>query len=305
MEHYFCDEFLQCQDCTVEDQKQLYSSYITNSVLNAFSSYTAIMLNILTIHAIRKTSSLPKPLKTLLLSLAVSDLGVGLLVQPLYIALMVTEYDQTCVMYTASFIVIWFFAYASFLGILTLTVDRFLAIHLHLRYQELVTHKRVVAVVIFIWVFSAFLSLIGLYIAISTYWTLVTIISGLCFICATVIYYRIYVAVRRHTNQIQALQVQQAAQNGEMENVMRLRKSAVCTLYVYLVFLVCYLPEYCSWVTSMLIRKPSIALERFALYTWTLVFLNSSLNPVVYCWKMRHIRHAIMDTLRNIFSSNN
>ena len=52
----------------------LYSSYIANWVLNAFLSYTAVVLNIVTIHAIRKTSSLPRPLKTLLLSLAVSDL---------------------------------------------------------------------------------------------------------------------------------------------------------------------------------------------------------------------------------------
>ena len=66
-----------------------YSSYyIANCVFNAWAAYTASMLNCVTIHAIRKTSSLPRPLKTLLLSLAVSDLGVGLLVQPLYIALL-------------------------------------------------------------------------------------------------------------------------------------------------------------------------------------------------------------------------
>ena len=47
----------------------------------------------------------------------------------------------------------------SFLGVAAVSVDRFLAIHLHLRYQELVTHKRVVAVVILIWVLSVFLSL--------------------------------------------------------------------------------------------------------------------------------------------------
>ena len=51
---------------------------------------------------------------------------------------------------------------ASFFGVTALTVDRFLAIHLHLRYQELVTHKRVVAVVILKWAFSASPSLIGL-----------------------------------------------------------------------------------------------------------------------------------------------
>ena len=78
-----------------EAKDRLYSTYIANCVLNVFSSYTAIMLNILTIHAMRKTSSLPKTLKTLLLSLAVSDLGVGLLVQPFYIALLVKLLQKT------------------------------------------------------------------------------------------------------------------------------------------------------------------------------------------------------------------
>ena len=47
------------------------------------------------------------------------------------------------------------FSLASFLGVVAVSVDRFLAVHLHLRYQELVTHKRVVAVVISVWVLSA------------------------------------------------------------------------------------------------------------------------------------------------------
>ena len=57
-------------------------------------SYVIPPLNIVSIHATRKTSSLPKPLKTLLLSLAVSDLGVGLVAQPLYIADLVMELKQ-------------------------------------------------------------------------------------------------------------------------------------------------------------------------------------------------------------------
>ena len=67
---------------------------VVNCFFNAFLSFTAIVLNIITMQALRKTSSLPKTLKTLLLSLAVSDLGVGLLVQPLYVAILVMEIKQ-------------------------------------------------------------------------------------------------------------------------------------------------------------------------------------------------------------------
>ena len=122
---------------TIED---FYPTLIINCVSNAISSFMAITLNIITpILALRKTSSLPKPLKTLLLSLSVSDLGVGLLVQPLYIATLVMRlenyFDNT--MYTACFIMGNLFSYASFFGVVALSADRFFAIYLHLRYQEL------------------------------------------------------------------------------------------------------------------------------------------------------------------------
>ena len=99
-------------------------------------------------------------LKTLLLSLAVSDLGVGLLVQPLYIARIV---NPTYFFKTVFMIIAILFPYASFFLVVAIGVDRFLAIHLHLRYQELVTHKRVVALVISIWTLSVLFPLVICY----------------------------------------------------------------------------------------------------------------------------------------------
>ena len=110
------------------------------------------MLNIITIRALRKTSSLPKNLKTLLLSLAVSDLGVGFLVQPLYVVSLVMKLKG--VLTTIAFFTQEAFhfmgiilGFASFFAVTALTADRFLTLQLHLRYQELVTYKRVVSVV--------------------------------------------------------------------------------------------------------------------------------------------------------------
>ena len=290
--------------------ENIYSmSAATNCVFNAFLSYTAIVLNIITIHALRKTSSLPKPLKTLLLSLAVSDLGVGLLVQPLYIAVLVMEMQQNTnntykAIYNVYLILGNFHVSASLFGVVVLSADRFLAIHLHLRHQELVTHKRVVAVVISIWVFSAFLSLLDLdWILISdkvTY-SIYTTFDIVCYITTALLYCKIYKAVRRHTNQIQ---VQQVATNGQMTNAARLRKTAVGTFYVYLVFLVCCLPYTCTSI-AFIISGPSTNLYSLWVYTETLLYLNSSLNPLIYCWKMKPIRHAVMDILRNIFSGHN
>ena len=149
----------------ISEFDELRSTYFSNSIFNGFLSYTAVMLNSVTIHAIRKTSSLPKTLKTLLLSLAVSDVGVGLVGQPFYTSLLVKwsqQNDPGCNTYMVFNVITDVFALASSLGVLAVSVDRFLAIHLHLRYQELVTHRRIVAVVILIWVVSAYRSLVTL-----------------------------------------------------------------------------------------------------------------------------------------------
>ena len=286
----------------ISEFENLYSTYVANCVFSSFLCYTAIMLNIVTIYAIRRTSSLPNTLRTLLLSLAVSDVGVGLLGQPLYISVLVMWLQQNepgCNTYKWFIIVSWSVALASFFCVVAVSVDRFLAIHLHLRYQELVTHKRVVAVVIVIWVLSVFLSLMILWVPVYISSGLLIILGVVGFFVTAVVYIRIYFAVQRHKNQIHVLQVQQAAGNDEIANLTSQVKSAFGIFYVFLLFLICYLP-YCIVMAVYQISGPSIALRKGFLSSVTLVYLNSSLNPVIYCWKMAHIRHSVMDILWNM-----
>ena len=108
------------------------------------------------------------------------------------------------------------FSTASFCGVVAISVDRFLAIHLHLRYQDLVTHKRVDAVVILIWVLSAFFSSMAFWVPHNIRSLFVCIVSMTGLLVTTPVYFRIYLAVRRHKNQIQVLQVQNAAQTSEI-----------------------------------------------------------------------------------------
>ena len=72
--------------------KGVHLTLNVNCVFNAFLCLTTIVLNIITIQALRKTSSLPKPFETLPLSLAVSDLG--LLVQLLYVAILAMNIEE-------------------------------------------------------------------------------------------------------------------------------------------------------------------------------------------------------------------
>ena len=286
------------------------SSYLVLCLLNAFLSYTASMLYIVTIHAIRKTPSLSKTLKILLLSLAVSDLGVGLLVQPMYVVHLVSmdwnENNETSnAIYIAVLVPTNLFIHATLFLTIILCAERFVAIHYYLTYQELVTHKRVVTVVVSIWVLSGLYSLTRLWIPKSIMYVVFGITDVACVIAATFFSVRIYSFVRLHVNQMPVLQLQHATQNAQMVNFRRIRKFAMMSVYVCLVLTVCYLPNICALFAVAFTSRPSTGIKHLQFYTLTLEFLNSSLNPVIYCWKMKHIRHTIIGFIRNAFTKQN
>ncbi|XP_022802963.1 adenosine receptor A3-like [Stylophora pistillata] len=301
-----CQPLLQKPD--VDD---IRSTGIASYVLSSFLSCTAILLNIATIHGIRKTSSLSNTLKIFLLSLAVSDVCVGLVVQPFFISIVVRVLQRNipgCTTYRAFDVISHVFSGASFFGVIALSVDRFLALHLHLRYQELVTHKRVVAVVISIWLFSFFIAFSILWVPNTIRFISASLVGIVCILLTKIAYCKIYLTVKRHKNHIQSSKVRETPEEqfqrvGEMTHFVSLVKTAVGVFCVYLVFLMCHLP-FVAYIVFIAISRPTIALKRLNFIASIFVFLNSSLNPVVYCWKMRHIRSAIINVLRSITTSN-
>ena len=227
----------------------------------------------------KKNTVIAKDFKILLLSLAVSDFGVGLVNQPFYTSFFIKwlqENNTGCNCYThkAFYSSRHLFSSSSFFGVVAVSLDRFLAVHLHLRYQELVTHKRVVAVVISIWALSIFDSFSMFWIPRNIYSLIITIIGSIGLILTTMVYIRIYLAVRRHNNQTQVLQVQQVLQTGEIANITSLINSAVGIFYVYLVFLICCLPYFVSFA-AFKIYFPNVTLKIFFLFSLTHLYLNS------------------------------
>ena len=114
---------------------------IVNCVLNAPLMLVSILGNALVLAAIIRTPSIRStPHMIMLCSLAVSDFLVGLIAQPIFVAQQLTKHHhvrQVSVM-MGSFLCI-----VSLMTITAITVDRFLALHYHMRYASLVTESRV------------------------------------------------------------------------------------------------------------------------------------------------------------------
>ena len=63
---------------------------------------------------------------------------------------------------------------------------------------------------------------------------------------------------------------------------------------------VCYLP---FLITQALTPQRGMPLSVYLAkeFTGTVVLLNSSLNPSLYCWKIREVRQSVKDTMRELF----
>ena len=188
-----------------------------------------------------------------------------------------------------------FLCAATLLTLSTIAVDRLLAVSLHLRYQELVTSKRVTIVLISIWLTSSITALMYIFLPKSNE-MVAAVILLVGYVLTTVAYVRIYKVVKYHQNQIYS---QNQLQNAQTREALRQRKSAYNALFVYFVFLVCYLPYLPSVILYLTdTSEISFLIARYA--SLFLICLNSSLNPIVYCWRYREIRQIVKSTMKKI-----
>ena len=267
-------------------------------------SITASLGNILILIALRKVTSIHPPTKLLFQCLAITDLGVGLISQPLMATLihLVDNID----------IKIWSVLFFHLLGSLSiafcgvsvfastaLSVDRLLALFLGLRYRHVVTLKRIRAVlacgclalllIMSVWYFHAKTARITMPI----FWTL-------CLIISLFSYTKIVLRLRQHqSSRRDNVQQGQANTGSRMPlNLERYKKTVVSIALVQLALVICYFPFIAFRILFHLRRiPPGIDLILFDCTT-TLVFLNSSLNPFLYCWRIKEIRQAVKATIR-------
>jgi len=111
---------------------------------------------------------------------------------------------------------------------------------------------------------------------------------------------RIFQIARRHQLQIHAQQ--QAVQSLDTENNLniarkKVEKSARNTFVFFIALIVCYLPLYIV-LTVNAISQWNFQIEWD--FASTLTFLNSSINPFLYCWRVRELRTAVLKTARQM-----
>ena len=273
-----------------------------NSAINIFFSITAILGNILILVALHKGSSLHLPSKLLYRCLAITDLLVGLISGPsniLYNYTFLAQQRSNLCFYSAAISTVSF-TIVSAVSLLTMTaisVDRLLALKLGLRYHQVVTLKRFRALVISFWIISitfASMSFWNLLIAKGYNFALIL----LCILISAFCYSKIFLSLRHRQAGVQD-QLHQGRPNGGTVplNIARYRKTVSTAVWVQVTLVACYLPY--GIVTAIVtIYGISPSLDIIWELTATLVRINSSLNPILYCYKIREVKQEVKNTIR-------
>lgn len=121
-----------------------------------------------------------------------------------------------------------------------------------------------------------------------------------CLITSFSCYIRVFFRLRHKQIQVHNNSPHQEIQTIPL-NFSRYLKTVSIAVLLQLTFVSCYLPYLLRLVqfARREIENKQSSPFYFLLYsTITLVFVNSSLNPILFCWKIKEVRHAVKDMLR-------
>ena len=272
------------------------TAVIINCVLNVPLMLISIIGNALVLAAILRTPSLRSPSTVFLCSLAVSDFLVGLVVQPVYIANALNNSVGSFLFQVRDFLTS-FLCGVSFFTMTTISVDRFLALRYHMRYPNLIIAKHATYTSANIWFVFILFSCLSVWKR-SISFCIIAVGIVVCFIISSFSYIRIYVVVRHHQLQIQAQQQAVNSLNAEHNlNMTQSKKKAINTFIYHICMIICYFPMLMSVCITL---ASNTTWDKRWNFSDTVAFLNSSINPFLYCWRNHKIRTAVLKIVRKM-----
>lgn len=276
------------------------ASNVISCVLTSFFALCSTIGNLLIVIAIWKTASLHKPEYILLGWFAFCDFILGFIAGPAFVSFKAAEITKNFKIYCGARLTFEFFSQValnvSFALLTFMTIDRYLSLHLHLRYKEVVTQKRITIAVFVAFCVSISMSMTRFWLSDKTF-LLMTKSVKFAFLCIIVaVYVKILLLVRRHQLKISQHRPWNSTDSCQRNlfDFARFKKYACTVLFIIVLILVCYVP-----ITVVSFCKVYVCTEKLEhakiLYTFmvTFVFLTTSLHPLVFIWRTREVIEAI------------
>ena len=285
----------------------LKTTYVVNCILYSLFAVLTVFGNTVVLVAIRRNRSLHSPSNVLLACLALTDLAVGLFVEPSYVVYKIAEihfsYKIVCELRTFMNLSGFVLPVASCLIVTIISTEKFLAVYLHLRYREFITIERLLIAVCACTFFAITLTVLLVWYSIVFLFT--ALVMFICLVVVLSVNIRMLGFIRHHHRQIRSMELSLPTSanggsnhiNNETRQTLKLQKSVCNLTWVVAAMLGCYIPYLCSLLARHVTDYPNMPV-RFALnITYMITFANSAWNPIIYCRNIRDIRMAVLSII--------
>ena len=288
--------------CSAELTGEVHGELVFLSVINTILSITAFLGNTLILVAFRKDTSIHPSSRLLYRNLAITDLCVGIILEPVLVAQCISVVNRRWAICYYAYLTGYFagvtLCSVSLITLTAISVDKLLALLLGLRYRQVVTLKRTRFIAVGGWIVSV--------VGASTFFLNLLIFSlyqyifiAFCLVTTICAYTKIFMSLPHNQIHGQNHVVQGQSSQVNTLNIARYRKAVYSALWVQVTLVICYLPYI---IAEALAPQRGMPLSTYLprAFTVTLVYLNSSLNPFLYCWKITEVRQAVKETLQQL-----
>ena len=282
-------------DPSFQQVSERYHMNLLTAIINILASPFAVVSNLFIAVAVFYNNRLRTPSNLLIGCLALSDVLVGLAVQPGYITYRLMENQHRSVpcfvriVYCKAFYIC---CGVSFMTLAAVSYERFVAVRLQAMYNGVFSPRRVMKYMVAIWLLNLLLT--------SLQWAGINQVSRgvhlivwfLCLLVSGIAHFRILIVLNRHRRQVSS------KNQIVLEQVRRRREEKLSRSISFIVgvYFLLNLPVLFVTVYHQILEQDIITYNH---YSWseTLAFLNSCTNPLLCLWKNRQIRQGVMSLM--------
>ena len=296
---------------------RVYAASVFGAILDLWTAPVAVIGNALVLYAFIKTPSLHLTSNYLLGCLAASDLVTGMIAAPAGAAANIGNILGNSYLYCISGVIFncvaWFSCCSSFFTLCLISLERFLALRLHLRYKTIVTRRRLLMIMACWWGFTLAMNALRFWDRKLRILRPVIITVGTVQISMlTICYINIYRIVFYHRRQIQGQEMTAVSSSSRNSNsprqrplspeMIRFRRNTVTMLCILGLFLSSFVPIVCIQAALIVFKDKSSKVKLRIAYRFcsSVTILSSSLNPLMYCYRMTDVRQAVKNILNKI-----